>query len=262
MWIRRFGVNKHPPWALEAANAYRHAGVKRRIDIPICERKNTSDSSGEVSSWTFDKKSSTNLFSWVLVRYSRSISPSMRFLMVMGPGANRWWSCSTTSATNCACGIFLRAFMMRTIAASISCFRSSSTLARVSTRSCSWSFLPGTMRKKANQINQSINHSINQSLNQTINQSINRSITQTLSRMLKQSINRSKGCLIKRSYSIDQTSYNVILQILHLYVTKNQLPLTCLNFHPMITRRKGFVDNKTCVIICMKKKSKEKKQNV
>mmetsp|Transcript_85216 Transcript_85216/g.237175 ORF Transcript_85216/g.237175 Transcript_85216/m.237175 type:complete len:206 (-) Transcript_85216:1450-2067(-) len=52
---------------------------------------------------------------------------SMRFLMLAGEGANRVDSCLVTSATSMLCSICLRAFMMRTMAASIRCLRSSST---------------------------------------------------------------------------------------------------------------------------------------
>lgn len=96
--------------------------------------------------------------SGVRARYSRSMSPSIRFLMTTGDGKNLVRSCIVTSDTKQLCCngkkkcshfqntvarwehgtltvMRLRDFMIRTIAASISCFRSSSTLLRVSLRS-------------------------------------------------------------------------------------------------------------------------------
>jgi len=111
--------------------------------------------------------------SGVRARYSRSIRPSMRFLMNTGEGKKRDFNCDVTSETSRLCcktdenkikltnvikivmmkigrydqltAMRLRAFIMRTIAASISCFRSSSTLPRVSLRSGSDSPLAATV---------------------------------------------------------------------------------------------------------------------
>jgi len=48
-------------------------------------------------------KQSTNLSSGVRARYSLSIRPSIRFLMITGDGRKRLFSCSVTSATNTLC---------------------------------------------------------------------------------------------------------------------------------------------------------------
>ena len=77
----------------------------------------------------------TYLSSGVLDKYSRSISPSIRFLIDCGSGMNRDFNCSVTSATILAKHNFFRDFIIRTIAASISCLRSSSIFDRVSRRS-------------------------------------------------------------------------------------------------------------------------------
>lgn len=87
----------------------------------------------------------TYLSSGVLAKYSRSINPSIRFLITSGEGRNLDLSCSVTSATRPECCIRFRAFMIRTMAASISCFRSSSTLLLVSFRSGSDSPLAVTV---------------------------------------------------------------------------------------------------------------------
>lgn len=107
--------------------------------------------------------------SGVLAKYSLSISPSIRFLITTGLGRKRARSCWVTwtntqkkkrrtesnsikivvhylknengfckmdefltSATRTLCCIFFLDFMIRTMAASISCFLSSSTFCRVS----------------------------------------------------------------------------------------------------------------------------------
>jgi len=46
---------------------------------------------------------STYLSSGVRARYSLSIRPSIRFLMITGDGRKRLFSCSVTSATNTLC---------------------------------------------------------------------------------------------------------------------------------------------------------------
>ena len=45
----------------------------------------------------------TYLSSGVLAKYSLSMSPSIRFLMITGDGKNRLFSCSVTSATKTLC---------------------------------------------------------------------------------------------------------------------------------------------------------------
>mmetsp|Transcript_38361 Transcript_38361/g.123100 ORF Transcript_38361/g.123100 Transcript_38361/m.123100 type:complete len:255 (-) Transcript_38361:1823-2587(-) len=70
-------------------------------------------------------------------RNSRSMSDSIRFLITFGWGMKRAVSCAVTSAMRALCSISLRDFMMRTIAASICGFRSSSTFWRVSCFSAS-----------------------------------------------------------------------------------------------------------------------------
>lgn len=70
--------------------------------------------------------------SGVRAKYSLSISPSIRFLITTGLGKNRAFSCWVTSATKTLCCIFFLDFIIRTIAASISCFLSSSTFCLVS----------------------------------------------------------------------------------------------------------------------------------
>lgn len=68
-------------------------------------------------------------------RYSRSINASTRFLIISGLGRNRELSCFVTSPIKRLCSMVFRSFMIRTIAASIWCFLSSSTLSWVCLRS-------------------------------------------------------------------------------------------------------------------------------
>lgn len=111
--------------------------------------------------------------SGVRAKYSRSMSPSIRFLITTGDGRNRLRSWVVTSDTSKLCciqrekekrnqiqfirvkctknigeiltAIFFLDFIIRTIAASISCLRSSSTLLRVSLCSGSDSPLAATV---------------------------------------------------------------------------------------------------------------------
>ena len=69
----------------------------------------------------------THLSSGVLARYSLSMRLSIRFLISSGIGTKRLLRRSVTSEMRVLWGRTRRAFMMRTMAASISCFRSSST---------------------------------------------------------------------------------------------------------------------------------------
>lgn len=45
----------------------------------------------------------TNLSSGVRAKYSRSIKPSIRFLIITGDGKNRPLNCSVTSVTSILC---------------------------------------------------------------------------------------------------------------------------------------------------------------
>ena len=69
------------------------------------------------------KEKSTYRFSSVLIRYSLSMRPSIRFLMLLRGGAKRFRSCSMTSTTILLGASFKLAFMIRTTAASVSCLR-------------------------------------------------------------------------------------------------------------------------------------------
>mmetsp|Transcript_58364 Transcript_58364/g.115837 ORF Transcript_58364/g.115837 Transcript_58364/m.115837 type:complete len:227 (-) Transcript_58364:1839-2519(-) len=87
-------------------------------------------------------------------RYSRAIKSSMRFLICFGSGLKCRSSWLVASSTNFWWSSVLRVFMMRTIAASMACLRSSSTVALVESFS-SWVILAaiiGTLMRRARSV--------------------------------------------------------------------------------------------------------------